>query len=87
MSAGNVLRNAISAGAKGEDRSGTSNPTMRALRLGGEGPNGAGRMAFALARLRKSDEARSEALERDPRVYQPDPDETTERPCGGRWQP
>jgi len=51
---------------------------------GADGPNGAGRMAYALARLRASDEARSAELDRDPRVMVPDEDEESQRPCGAR---
>jgi hypothetical protein len=51
---------------------------------GGDGPNAGGRMAYALARLRPEDEARSAALAQDPRIYAPDPDEETTRPCGAK---
>jgi len=52
------------------------------VRTGGEGPNGAARMAYAEARLRKTDEARSVEPERDPRIRIPDADEETTRMCG-----
>ena len=44
-------------------------------------PNANGRMSYAYARLRAEDEARSEQLARDPRVYRPDPDEAGAVAC------
>jgi len=43
-----------------------------------------GRLDYVAARLRAQDEARSAELEKDDRVWRPDPDEETERPCGAR---
>jgi len=64
--------------------SGSTAIGVRRAREDCSGPNGSARMAYALARLRSQDEARSAELDRDPRVMVPDEDEESQRPCGAR---
>ena len=68
-------------------RSAPNHSATGRTRNGDAGPNGSGRMAYALARLRGEDEARSSALTLDARCYVPDPDEETQRPCGAAVTP